>query len=387
MKKTILVMGLGKVGLLVAEMLDKYLPQFDVWGVDQPWSNGLEFWRNRGKLGTAVNIANLNNHSSEWGWLFDNCWAVVSCLPYHLNLRVAQAANSFGVNYFDLTEDVETTKGIMELSPEFDVTGLQFDNIRVPQCGLAPGFIGMLGAYLVGTDPRLNELSLMVGALPKHPKGELGYACNWSPEGLVNEYLNAAETLNEFERVTVSSLRQKSKVNIEGVDLEAFETSGGLGTMCHTFYGKLRNLTYKTLRYPGHVDMIRFLVHELGLGLKPHLLGELLVNACPPDPDDLVFVRACAHNENSWGLPIPIGYAYKMYARIYTPKELFGVTRTAIAWTTAAGVCGVVELAAEEGSLKPGFVNVELIPLHSFARTQSGKLFELEALLNERETA
>jgi saccharopine dehydrogenase (NAD+, L-lysine-forming) len=94
---------------------------------------------------------------------------------------------------------------------------------------------------------------MRVGALPQHPTGLLGYAFNWSPEGVVNEYLNDCEVIEEGQHKWVSSMEWIETIYVNGVKLEAFTTSGGLGTMCETFLDRVENLDYKTMRYPGHV--------------------------------------------------------------------------------------------------------------------------------------
>ena len=182
--------------------------------------------------------------------------AVLSCLPYAFNKEVASAAHALGLHYFDLTEDVATTKHIRALAESAK-------GIMAPQCGLAPGFIGIVGAHLAARFERVRSIRLRVGALPQHPTGLLGYAFNWSPEGVVNEYLNDCEVIEEGVLKTVSAMEWLETVYVGGVRLEAFTTSGGLGTMCETFAGKVENLDYKSLRYPGHVALMNFFFHEL----------------------------------------------------------------------------------------------------------------------------
>ena len=103
-----------------------------------------------------------------------------------------------------------------------------------PQCGLAPGFVGIVGAAQVGAFEECRSLRLRVGALPQHPTGLMGYAFNWSPEGVVNEYLNDCEVIEDGVRKKVSSMEWLETLYVEGVKLEAFTTSGGLGTICET---------------------------------------------------------------------------------------------------------------------------------------------------------
>ena len=155
------------------------------------------------------------------------------------------------IHYFDLTEDVPTTKAILDLSK---LSG----KLMAPQCGLAPGFIGIVGADLIARLDECRSCKLRVGALPQNPTGLMGYSFNWSPEGVVNEYLNDCEVLEDGKIKSVSPMEWMEKIYIDGAELEAFTTSGGLGTMCETYLGRVPNIDYKTMRYPGHVDLMNF---------------------------------------------------------------------------------------------------------------------------------
>ncbi|VAX31847.1 FIG00985795: hypothetical protein, partial [hydrothermal vent metagenome] len=230
---SVLVIGLGKVGALVACLLHEngYL----VTGLDKTGHSELPFRIVEGNVedGHAIR-QHLQNHQ-----------AVVTCLPWHLNLSVAKAAHQAGCHYFDLTEDIATTVEIRKLAENAN-------GVMAPQCGLAPGFVGIVGADLTKSFQTLRSIELRVGALPQHPRGLLGYAFNWSPEGVVNEYLNDCEVIKEGKRKSVPSMEGLETIVIEGVQLEAFATSGGLGTMCETFADRVQHLNYKTIRYPGH---------------------------------------------------------------------------------------------------------------------------------------
>ena len=135
---------------------------------------------------------------------------------------------------------------------------------------------------------------MRVGALPSNPTGLMGYAFNWSPEGVVNEYLNDCEVIEEGQRKLVSPMEWLETIYIGGVKLEAFTTSGGLGTMCETYLGKVDNIDYKTMRYPGHVKLMNFFFHELLMRERRELAGEILTNAKPPVDDDIVYVHVSA---------------------------------------------------------------------------------------------
>ena len=349
----IAVVGLGNVGRLIADMLVER--GFEVWEVDVDES------RVAGERASVMDVSD----PAALEELFAGIDAVVSCLPYYLNVVIATAAHSAGVHYLDLTEDVATSRVVKELARSSNT-------ILMPGCGLAPGFICVVGGALVVSLETVDRIELRVGALPRSPNNALGYACNWSPAGIVNEYLNDCEQLRGGELVTVPSLDDLETIVIDGGRYEAFTTSGGLGTMCETFAGRVDRLDYKTIRYPGHRQLMRFMLQELGLSRQREAAVRLLADAYPPVRDDLVIVYAAAEG-NEGGRS-----AREEFVRVYRPRTVAGATRTAIAWTTAAGAVGMVELLAEGSLPDAGFVCQEDVSLDAFLATKAGQMLARE---------
>lgn len=347
----IAVLGLGKVGTLAAELL--HAAGFTVTGVDlSPPKDALPFDTQSIDLTDSAAVASC----------FAAQDAVLSCLPFSLNAALAQQAHDAGIHYFDLTEDVPTTKSILDLAPTAK-------GLMAPQCGLAPGFIGIVGADLIGKFDNCRSCKMRVGALPQNPTGLMGYAFNWSPEGVVNEYLNDCEVIEDGVIKNVSPMEWLEHIYIDGLRLEAFTTSGGLGTMCETYLGRVANIDYKTMRYPGHVEQMNFFFHELLMRDRRQEAGEILINAKPPVEDDVVYVHAAAegHAEGRLGR--------REFVRAYRPQVLAGKRRTAIAWTTAASVVAVIEMVRAGTLPSRGFLKQEDIPLADFLATQTGGLY------------
>ena len=349
--ENIAVLGLGKVGHLAAELL--HGAGFKVTAIDARAISGKEF------LVQSIDVAD----PSALRRALSDQQAVLSCLPYVLNKGVSSIAHELGIHYFDLTEDVPTTNHIRELSATSR-------GLMAPQCGLAPGFIGIVGANLAAGFERVRSIRLRVGALPQNPTGLLGYAFNWSPEGVVNEYLNDCEVIEEGVRKMVSAMEWIETVYIDGVQLEAFTTSGGLGTMCETFAGRVENLDYKTMRYPGHVQLMNFFFHELLMREKRELAGQILANAKPPVDADVVYVHASAEGWSEGRLQC------KEFVRSYYPIEIAGRSRTAIAWTTSASVVAVIEMVRNGSLPERGFLKQEDISLEAFLATRTGSLYK-----------
>jgi saccharopine dehydrogenase-like NADP-dependent oxidoreductase len=350
------VLGLGKVGLLAATLLHE--AGFDVVGVDSRPPRVPPPFPTR-----VVDLSSSDSASADTvrGSLGD-AQAVLSCLPYHLNLGLAEVAHALGLHYFDLTEDVPTTKAIIEMSHTSK-------GVMAPQCGLAPGFVGIVAASQIASFDQCRSVRLRVGALPQNPTGLLGYAFNWSPEGVVNEYLNDCEVIEAGVRKSVSSMEWKETLYVDGKQLEAFTTSGGLGSMCETYHGVVDNIDYKTIRYPGHMDLMNFFFHELLMRDRRALAGEILTHAKPPVDDDVVYVHVASEGLVS-------GQLRRMeYVRAFRPLDLGGVRRTAIAWTTAGSVAAVIELVRAGVLPQHGFIKQEQIPLDAFVDTPTGRLF------------
>ncbi len=348
--KSVLVLGLGKVGTLMATLLKE--TGFQVTGADVHAHGEAAFTIKTLDAGDADQLTSLMAG-------FDT---VVSCLPYNVNLGVATVANRLGVHYFDLTEDVPTTKAILAMSKTSTA-------VMAPQCGLAPGFIAIAGAFLANKFDKTRSIKLRVGALPCHPTGLLSYAFNWSPEGVVNEYLNDCEVIENGQHKLVSPLEWLEKIVINGNQLEAFTTSGGLGTMCETYAGKVENLDYKSIRYPGHARLMNFFFHELLLREDRAKAGEILVNAKPPVNDDVVYVHASAEGWQQGKL------AREEFVKAYYPVEIAGRQWRAISWTTAASACAVIELVSNGSLPGKGFIKQEDVPLETFLQTSNGRLY------------
>lgn len=347
---SILVLGLGKVGSLVGVLL--HSSGFQVTGATRSEKPGLPFETKRIDVSDVSQVVALMKPHD----------AVISCLPYHYNTEIARQACLHGIHYFDLTEDVPTTQTIIKMSPSAKT-------ILAPQCGLAPGFIAIVGASLIEPFDTVRSLKLRVGALPQHPTGLMGYAFNWSPEGVVNEYLNECEVIEGGVHKWISPMEWVEKLVIDGIPLEAFTTSGGLGTMCDTYMGVIENLDYKSIRYPGHVKLMNFLFHELLLREDRKMAGEILTHAKPPVKKDVVYIHASVegwqHNQ----------LMRDEFVKAYYPIDIGGQSWSAISWTTAASVCAVVELVQNGAITDSGFLKQETISLEAFLKTVNGRLY------------
>jgi saccharopine dehydrogenase-like NADP-dependent oxidoreductase len=292
-------------------------------------------------------------------------WAVISALPYHLTYKVAKAARAVGVHYLDLTEDVVSTRKIKALAAGSSTA-------FIPQCGLAPGFIAIVAADLVRGFDTLHDVRLRVGALPKYPSNALNYNLTWSTDGVINEYCEPCEAIVDGQPRQTRALEELEAFSLDGVTYEAFNTSGGLGSLCETLAGKVRNLNYRTIRYPGHAAIMKALLNDLRLRDRRDLLKDILENSVPATLQDVVIVFVTVSGLKDGHL-VQETYANKIYARTEN-----GRTVPAIQLTTAGSVCAVLDLLAEGALPTQGFVRQEEIRLPAFLANRFGRAYAMD---------
>ena len=215
---------------------------------------------------------------------------VVNALPYHLATLAATQALHAGCHYFDLTEDVGATREIMRLADGAKT-------VFMPQCGLAPGFIGIVAHHLTKKFSTLHEVKMRVGALPAFPTNSLKYNLTWSVDGLINEYCQPCEAIHDGQVIEMLPLEGMEHFSLDGTEYEAFNTSGGLGTLCETLNGRVQTLDYKTVRYPGHRDIMKMLLEELGMKSDQETLKDILRRSVPMTMQDVVLVFVTVSGE------------------------------------------------------------------------------------------
>src|SRR5665213_2735843 len=276
--------------------------------------------------------------------------AVLSAAPYHLTYKVAEAAKAAGAHYLDLTEDVASTRKVKALAE-----GAQ--TAFIPQCGLAPGFISIVAADLAQHFEVLHDVRLRVGALPKYPSNALNYNLTWSTDGVINEYCEPCEAIVDGLPRQTRALEECEAFALDGVAYEAFNTSGGLGTLCETLAGKVRNLNYRTIRYPGHAAIMKALLNDLRLRDRRELLKDILENAVPITLQDVVIVFVTVSGMRG-GQLMQETYANKIYA-----APMGGRVRSAIQITTAGGICAVLDMLSTGSLPQSGLIRQEEIAL------------------------
>ena len=234
--------------------------------------------------------------------LFGDADAVVSAVPYRFGVDVASAAVDTGTHYFDFGGNPTVVAAQRNLDEAAKDAGV----LVVPDCGLAPGIANVMATHLIrlhregSPDTPIDSVQIRVGALPQTPVGMLGYQFAFNSAGLINEYAEPCEVLASGEYATVDPLTRFEKVDWDEIGpLEAFSTAGGTSSMCAVHRGKVADLEYKTLRFPGH-GRIFAAMREIGLfdetagpdGIsRREKLLEALNTNLPRSDSDMVLVR------------------------------------------------------------------------------------------------
>lgn len=395
--KRVLVLGAGKVGKSVAELLlacgrgaySVTLADRDEAPLKEAEGN-LQRLRQRVKhpVEFSTQRADVTDTATVKRLLTGQDY-VICMLPFNFVAGIAEAANELGVHYFDVTEDVETTERVREIERQG-----RAKVALAPQCGLAPGYIA-IAAYDISREfTEVHGLTLRVGALPQFPTNALHYNITWSTAGVVNEYCEPCNVMLSGHMVKVPALEGLENFSFEGIEYEAFYTSGGVGTLIETITAEKRtteetNLAYKTIRYPGHRDLMKFLLEDLRLGAehaKPTRSGkvfdrslavELLDHAIPRTEQDVVVVFI-----NCIG--IRHGRREQVnFRRAVRATPLFGRVWPAIELTTAAGVCAMADLHRLGKLPQKGFLRQEQCSLDTFNHSVFGLAYEAPERLEQ----
>lgn len=349
----VILLGAGNIGQAIAHLLSAS-GDYDVAVADRD-ARALE--------GMPDGVARITVDATDGAALrramsgFD---AIVNAGPHHLNLAIAEAAREAHLDYFDLTEDVRTARAIRELANGADT-------LFAPQCGLAPGFVSIAAFDLAQHFDTMQWVRLRVGALPLFPANALKYNLTWSTAGLINEYCNTCEVIHDGQLREVLPLEGHEQFSHDGVTYEAFNTSGGLGTLSETLLGRVDQLSYKTIRYPGHCELIKFLCNDLRLCKRRELFQDVLENALPVTAQDVVLIFVAVSGTRA-GRLIQETFTKKVYH-----GEVHGKPLSAIQITTGSALCAIVDMHREGKLPKQGFLRMEQVRLADFLDNRFGR--------------
>lgn len=188
--------------------------------------------------------------------------SVMCALPYYLNLPMTEAAIAAGAHFCDLGGNTEIVQQQQRLKASAEAKGVTV----VPDCGLAPGMVNILAQLGIDRCDTVDSVRIFVGGLPQHPEGPLNYQIVYSIEGVLDYYTTLSWIIRDGKQLQMKALSEIEPIHFDAPvgELEAFHTAGGLSTMAFRYQGKIPNMEYKTLRYPGHAKIMEA-IRELGL--------------------------------------------------------------------------------------------------------------------------
>ena len=291
--------------------------------------------------------------------------AAVACTTYQHNLVLTRAAIRAGCHLVDLGGNNDVVREQLALDADAHRAGV----IVVPDCGLAPGMVSIMVADAVEQFERTDSVQIRVGGLPQVPRGPLKYQLLFSAEGLINEYWEPCLILEGGRKKTVNPMTGLERLEFDGIgELETFYTSGGTSTLPDTFEGRIGHLDYKTIRYPGHCELMRAML-ELGLAsrknveidgheVEPRAVFRRVLerNLSFNDPD-LVLVRVTVEGIRSGR---PTRRVYEIVDRQDSRTGLTAMMRCTafpaaiIALLAALGQIGARGVKPQEVAVKPG---------------------------------
>lgn len=282
---------------------------------------------------------------------------VVNASRANLGSTIATAALQTGTHYVDTVEDAGAIRALAQEAGHASAI--------LPGCGLSPGLVANIAGELAGALEGPIDMVVRAGGLPVNPSTSLGYGLSWDVDGLIAEYTGLCQGIVEGALASLPPLQQYEHFVLNGRPYEAFSTSGGLGDLCVSLQPKVRNLSFKTIRYPGHLHLARFLLEELGLKRRHDILRTVLRYGVPDVVQDVLVIFISVRGQHE-GVPAERSYVRKIY---HEPmRSTFPVS--AMSYTSAAHVCAMVDLI-REGSLQGrGVVRHENIPYRLIAENR-----------------
>ncbi|RAP36276.1 saccharopine dehydrogenase [Legionella quinlivanii] len=358
----VMITGAGKIGSLIACLLASS-KDYQIHLADLEFS-GTDVTRLLQTMPQVKTVAlDVTDEESTQSYIEKNkIIAVISSLPYFLNTHVARAAKLAKAHYFDLTEDTSVTDAVKRIAEGAETA-------FVPQCGLAPGFISIAANSLMQEFDECFHAKLRVGALPQRANNAFHYSLTWSTDGVINEYGNPCFGIEAGKPVVVQPLEGLESIQIDGCEYEAFNTSGGLGSLADLYKNKIQTLNYKTMRYPGHCEKMRLLMNDLKLNEDRGTLKRILEKAIPKTYQDIVIVYVTVEGIKHGEL------TEKSYVKKVYPETILDLEWSAIQVSTAAGVCAVVDLVLGQANEYHGLVLQEKFRLADVLSNRFGKYY------------
>lgn len=270
---------------------------------------------------------------------------VINCLPTEFNFDVACACARQRLHLVDLGGVTSVVREQFKLDREMEERGLTM----IPDCGLAPGIISSVAAKLIDEGENLQSIKIYCGGLPKFPELPLSYIEVFYLGGVIKEYSGIAQELKSGKIVNYPTLTGLEKIFVPSLGiLEAARTSGGISTSVDEL--SIQNLSYKTLRYPGHWNYIKKNILSQQNPLE--VLRNMVKPVSADNPDIVVLIFKLEYHDGSEEI-VDYYWEYDYDNNISAMAQATGYTAAAIATLindgfVRSGVVGMHEIDADK---------------------------------------
>ncbi len=245
MKKKAIVLGCGLVGATMASELARDI-EFEVTVADFSADNLRKLRDSKGIQTLQVDLSDASRVKEAIG----NQDLVLGALPSRIGLQTLETVIRCKKRYCDIS-----------FMPE---DGLQLDSLAkkngataVVDCGVSPGLSNLMVGYAVAQMDRAERADIYVGGLPKARRWPYQYKAPFAPSDVIEEYTRPARLVENGKVVVKPALSEPELMDFPPAGtLEAFNTDG-LRSLLGTV--QVPNMREKTLRYPGHVELMRVL--------------------------------------------------------------------------------------------------------------------------------
>ncbi len=308
------------------------------------------------------------NNKEKIEKFFKNFDIAISVVPYTYNYFLTKTAIETNTDFIDLGGNNDIVEKQLKLSEKAEKNNVTV----IPDCGLAPGLVSIITKDCVDFLEDVDYVKIRVGGIPLKPVPPFNYQLVFSPNGLINEYVEDALILENKKIVAKESLTELEEISFPYPfgRMEAFLTSGGCSTLPYTFRYIIKYLDYKTIRYPGHCQMIKPLL-DIGLGSEKEinvndkrivprkLLIKLLEENIPSKGKDVILLKILSRGKKS-GNKIKLTYQLIDY---YDEEKNI----TAMMRTTAYPVSIIAQMIEKNVITKNGvFTSENIIPTEYF---------------------
>lgn len=355
-QKIVVVGGGGRVGRAVMDLLATDA-RYDPFAIETDYAK-VRALREDGLAGE--HLSGTDQHGLEPHLRDAAC--VICAAPPSVSVPLARAARAYGCHYVDVCEDIALTETVNAVAEGAETC-------FAPGSGLAPGLVTAMIDRMIREGGPGADITAYVGVLPAEKTNRLGYGNIWGVDGLVAEYTHPTQALQMGAVVEQPPLAGYETITLNGQDYEAFTTSGSLETLVRHHAGGIRGLQFKTLRFRGHLDYIRFLLDDLKLSQRLYMFRNLLMNGLDDVERDRVIIHIVDRGAET---PREITHAFEA-----TPLP-DGATQSAVSAVTARHACAVMEVLTQGLAPKKGVLHHHDLTLDVLATTRFGEDFRFD---------